>query len=1074
MRAVAFFVCLWAAVGPVSAQSWVPMTAPSTNIGPIACSADGTNLVLAGGGWFYQGGVVYVSHDSGATWTAADVPVGLWGAVASSADGRVLLATERTHGAVYISNDSGATWGLTDMTNGWGQVACSADGTKLFAAGGPIYASVDSGATWAPTGAPALGWGPLACSADGNTVLAGEGANVWVSTNSGAAFWLAYTLAPPYIAAGDQTACASVACSADGARMAAGSYAGYYYPYAGIATSADAGVTWTFSTNAVEFAQFVWMLGYSADGHRMAAAASFGGSVSGVPFSEIFLSGDAGLSWALAPYLPSTRRDRPDMPSPTGLAMSADGCALFAAGMADLEADFSGAVATFETNPAPSLAVTRSGRVLVLSWVVPSMNFVLEQSADPGGTNWTEVPGTPVLDYSTLQERVTVPAPAGPMFYRLEGPMEPTVAPVDLAYTTNGSAITITGYSGYDPVVTIPSTIDGLPVTAIGDGAFECCSGLADITIPGSVTQIAEQEFDDCSFLLAISVDTANTAYSSLNGVLFDKKRTTLIQYPPGRAGGYAIPSGVARIADYAFEACGGLTSVSLPDTLTNIGDYAFSGCSLSSVTIPNGVTIIGDSAFYGCDGLTSITIPGSVINIGDQAFICRYLLAINVDPANTAYSSMDGVLFDKDQTTLLQYPGGRGGSYAIPSGVARIGDYAFEGCDGLTSVSLPDTLTNIGDYAFSGCSLSSVTIPNGVTIIGDSAFCESGLSSVTIPDSVTIIGDAAFEGTGLANVTIPGSVRSIGDEAFEFCGSLAAATIPNGITSIGDQAFYDCALTNVSIPASVTNIGGGAFSCGGLLAISVDVSNMFYSSVDGVLFDKNQTTLVEFPSSKAGSYTIPNSVRSIGDYAFEWSGVTSLTIPSGVTNIGGAAFEGCYVLGSVLFMGNAPSGTSWLTYVFSGDTNTVYYLPGTTGWGPTFGGQPTALWNPRMETGDGAFGVRGNEFGFNITGTTNIPIVVEASTNLAGGAWVPLQTGVLTNGLLHFSDPNWTNYPARFYRIGFWSGSPPAPKIASDGREATVSHQGCPPLRPRAGPWTRRQGTQFGGDAGPLGGGNQ
>ncbi|MGO9199216.1 MAG: leucine-rich repeat protein [Limisphaerales bacterium] len=1003
MRAVAFFVCLCAAAGPVSAQGWVPMTAPSTNIGPIACSADGTNLVLAAGGWFYQGGVVYVSHDSGATWTAADAPVGLWGAVASSADGRVLLATEGTQGAVYISNDSGATWGLTDLTNGWGQVACSADGTKLFAAGGPIYASVDSGATWAPTGAPALGWGPLACSADGNTVLAGEGANVWVSTNSGAAFWLAYTLAPPYIAAGDQTACASVACSADGARMAAGSYAGYYYPYAGIASSADAGVTWTFSTNAVEFAEFVWMLGYSADGDRMAAAASFGGSVSGVPGSEIFLSGDAGVSWALAPYLPSTSRDRPDMPSPTGLAMSADGCALFAAGMADLAPNFTGAVATFETNPAPSLAVTRSGRVLVLSWVVPSMNFVLEQSADPGGTNWTDVPGTPVLDYSTLQERVTVPAPAGPMFYRLEGPMEPTVVPVDFAYTTNGGAITITGYSGYGLVVTIPSTIDGLPVTAIGDGAFECCSGLAGITIPGSVTQIAEQEFDDCSFLSAISVDTANTAYSSLNGVLFDKKRTTLIQYPPGRAGGYAIPSGVAAIADYAFQYCTELTNLTIADSVASIGDYAFFCCfNLTNFTMPDGVTNIGDSAFNGCDGLTRITIPGSVINIGDQAFMCRYLLAINVDPANTAYSSMDGVLFDKDQTTLLQYPEGRGGSYAIPSGVARIGDYAFEGCAGLTNVSLPDTLTNIGDYAFSACSLSSVTIPNGVTIIGDSAFYESGLSSVTIPDSVTIIGDAAFKGTGLANVTIPGSVRSIGDEAFESCGSLTAATIPNGITSIGDQAFYGCSLTNVRIPASVTNIGG-------------------------------------------------------------------------------AAFDGCYVLGSVFFMGNAPSaaivtnflpGTSWLTYVFSGDTNTVYYLPGTTGWGPTFGGQPTALWNPRMETGDGAFGVRGNEFGFNITGTTNIPIVVEASTDLAGGAWVPLQTGVLTNGLLHFSDPNWTNYPARFYRVGFWSGSPPAPKIASEGREAAVSHQGCPPLRPRAGPWTRRQGTQFGGDAGPPGGG--
>ena len=416
MPAVAFFVCLCAAVGPVSAQSWVAVTAPSTNIGPIACSADGANLVLAGGGWFYQGGVPYVSHDSGATWTAANVPVALWDAVASSADGTTLLARE-FFGALYTSSDSGATWKLNDLTNVSTAVACSADGTRLFALASltnrsldAIYASTDSGATWAPTAAPAGLWERLACSADGTKVVAGEGANVWVSTNSGATFWLAYTLAPPYIAAGDQTACASVACSADGARMAAGSYAGYYYPWAGVATSGDSGATWAFSTNGVAPAEYIWLLAYSADGSRMAALGSGVEPIGGIALSGLFLSGDSGATWDLAP---------PVVAPWTGVAMSADGCKLTGVSVGDLFPDFTALVAGLQTTPALLLGITGSSGGLALSWTVPSMSFVLQQNPSPATTNWTDVPGTPALDYSTLRNRVTVPAPAGPMFYRL-------------------------------------------------------------------------------------------------------------------------------------------------------------------------------------------------------------------------------------------------------------------------------------------------------------------------------------------------------------------------------------------------------------------------------------------------------------------------------------------------------------------------------------------------------------------------------------------------------------------------------------------------------------------------------
>jgi hypothetical protein len=353
------------------------------------------------------------------------------------------------------------------------------------------------------------------------------------------------------------------------------------------------------------------------------------------------------------------------------------------------------------------------------------------------------------------------------------------------------------------------------------------------------------------------------------------------------------------------------------------------------------------------CAHLTSVTIPSSVNKLSYLVFVdCHDLSEIIVDKANPYYSSVDGVLFDREKTAIICCPVEVAGNYVIPSGITVIGKGAFQGCGKLTGIVIPESVTIIGEYAFndcvglsgitipqsltkmedsifSGCSglknmtipscvtsigndafsfckeLTSVEIPKSVNKIGDSAFSEcTGLSKVDILNGVESIGIDAFDGcSGLTNIVIPGSVKKIGNGAFSECTGLSKADILNGVESIGDRAFSGCMkLTGMTIPSSVTRIGYGVFSdCPSLRSFIVDDENTAYCSSGGVLFSKSKTTLVSYPAA-SGMYVIPKGVITVCDMAFYDCGkLTAVTLPEGIANIGMSAFSNCTGLTSVV-----------------------------------------------------------------------------------------------------------------------------------------------------------------------------
>lgn len=508
--------------------------------------------------------------------------------------------------------------------------------------------------------------------------------------------------------------------------------------------------------------------------------------------------------------------------------------------------------------------------------------------------------------------------------------------------------------------VNIPSKIEGATVTEISGDTFFKCVDLKKVTIPSTVTSIGYDTFLGCTSLENIVVDAENKNYISEDGILFDKDKTELIQYPLAKSGtSYTIPSTVLKIDGCAFKYMQNVKSINVPQQTTSIAAGAFGKSS--------------------------------------------NLEAINVDENNLYYTSDNGVLFNKDKSELVEYPAAKSDtSYTVPESVTYIQAQAFLGCTNLTSVSLTDNIYDMGSSVFSDCTnLTDVVLSEELSWISGSTFSDcTSLKSVKIPSNADTIYRSAFGGcTSLESITIPESVRLIEEYAFYDCSklkdiyylgteqewnkidieensagdgngalknatihynktiepftynfstdgksvvivkcdkSVSEATIPSEIeglpvTVIDDNAFNSCSnLANINIPESVERIGVGAFYSSGVVNVTMtdnvksigEEAFSWCNKLESIKLSENIDKIEEnmfYECESLTSIDIPNKVKSIGMSAFAFcTNLTTVTMGKNINKIAKNAFSDCYSITNVYYAGTEEE---WSKIVLVGNT---------------------------------------------------------------------------------------------------------------------------------------------------------
>lgn len=518
------------------------------------------------------------------------------------------------------------------------------------------------------------------------------------------------------------------------------------------------------------------------------------------------------------------------------------------------------------------------------------------------------------------------------------------------------------GYVGTDRDITLPQTLGGYEVISVAPGAFEANTVVRSVTIPEGYLEIGSAAFHDCTSLEEIIIPQSvtsigNSAFlgcTSLKSIEIPNNVKTIEAFTFYRCGALKsvkLPNGLQTIGNSAFAECTSLESVIIPDSVTLLEQSAFSSCSsLRSATVGKGVTQIADSTFYKCKSLTETDIRGNITSIGSSAFRgsgltefevpegvslinhnaflecadlqriyipssvsffgnrvfygCSSLEAIEVDAENPCYHSVDGVLFNTAEKTLMAYTCGAAGEYTIPDGVTAIGYGAFAFADKLTGITFSESVSVIGELAFEESGLTSADLTKNVTEIGSQAFykCER-LASVSLGKSISAIGDGAFSGCKkLGNISIDSQCtkyayenRLLADKAenklISVIGTKSGVlTIPEGITALGEYCAFGSDISEVILPSTLESIGAYAFSeC---------------SALKSVVFGGKENTIGfrAFSNTSLERVILPNSLTTLGQRAFsECTALREIQLNEGLTMLDYNLFENCTSLKTLI-----------------------------------------------------------------------------------------------------------------------------------------------------------------------------